>query len=200
MPSRSPLSYKDGLNSSISWANYDAALADNDNTEKDLYFCISANAKYDKFSTMCGMIDGDVEQPIIKLRGNRAYLCYWLNQINTIAYKEVRALGIDESSDLFQVAGCLLRLAMWPTDKLFQLVEEMGARMFGARNKMNTNDNPDIHEQHLNSNVGYQIGVHFRCGDVAFKGRQSLQQKVCTFHPGDTEDGEMERWQTNTHK
>ena len=73
---------------------------------------------------------GDVDQPIIKLRGNRAYLCYWVLHANTIPRQELQELGIDNSTDLFEAAGCLLRLAMWPTDLLFRSVEELSANIY----------------------------------------------------------------------
>ena len=58
--------YKDCLRNG-SWSKYDPSLSDHDETEHDLYFCINRNDK-DRF---CGLENGDVPQPIIKLRGNR---------------------------------------------------------------------------------------------------------------------------------
>ena len=55
MPSKPHLSYKNGMDTTTSWANYDAKNADNDATEKDLFFCVNSNANFDKFRQMCGM-------------------------------------------------------------------------------------------------------------------------------------------------
>ena len=30
-----------------------------------------------------------------------------------------KALGVTEQDDLYEVAGCMLRLALWPTNKLY---------------------------------------------------------------------------------
>lgn len=32
------------------------------------------------------------------------------------------ALGVTEQDDLYEVAGCMLRLALWPTNKLYYLI------------------------------------------------------------------------------
>ena len=53
--------------------NYNHSLSNNDNTEYDLYMCINNPSADSK----CGLDNGDVPHPIIKLRGNRAYLCKW---------------------------------------------------------------------------------------------------------------------------
>ncbi len=180
------------MNTSSSWALYNAAFADNDVTEKDLFFCINSNANYDKFISMCGMDEGDVPQPIIKLRGNRAYLCHWMTHPNTKQYKELETLGIREDTDLFEAAGCLLRLAMWPTDKLFDLLEERSRDVYKAtRTDTDVNANSAGAKGAFNngSSDSYQIAAHFRCGDVAFGRIDS--ERVCKFYPGDTEDGAM---------
>ena len=170
------------MNTSISWAHYNASYSDNDVTEKDLFFCINSNPDHDKFMSMCGMDDGDVSQPIIKLRGNRAYLCRWMLHTDIKPHKDLLKLGITENSDLYEVGGCLLRLAMWPTDMLFNEVFEMRKRVFPN----------SINQNHLNNDylgLDYQIGAHFRCGDIAFGNVNS--ERICKFSPGDTEDGAM---------
>ena len=182
-PSLSPLSYADGMNTSISWARYNASYSDNDATEKDLFFCINSNPDHDKFMSMCGMDDGDVAQPIIKLRGNRAYLCRWMLHPEIKPHKDMLSLGITRDADLYEVGGCLLRLAMWPTDKLFDQVFQMKKRLFKGGLRHDDKDNES------NEGVDYQIGVHFRCGDIAFGNVNS--ERICRFYPGDTEDGAM---------
>jgi hypothetical protein len=54
------------------WSKYDGKYCCNDDTEYDLWMCINngpANIK------KCGMHDGDVSQPHVLLRSNRAYIC-----------------------------------------------------------------------------------------------------------------------------
>jgi hypothetical protein len=36
----------------------------------------------------------------------------------------MQGLGVTRDSDLFEVGGCLVRLAMWPTERLWEHVEE----------------------------------------------------------------------------
>ena len=182
-PRLPPLNYDDGLNTSKSWAFYNASYSDNDATEKDLFFCINSNPNHDKFMSMCGMDSGDVSQPIIKLRGNRAYLCRWMLHPEIKPHKDLVTLGITEQSDLYEVGGCLLRLAMWPTDLLFEQIHELGRSVF----KNILKDQNDVKSDHLG--LDYQIGVHFRCGDIAFGNVNS--ERICKFFPGDSEDGAM---------
>lgn len=83
---------------------YNKSFADHDETEYDLYFCINRNDQ----TVKCGMENGDVSQPIIKLRGNRAYICKWATHQTIHAHKELRDLGITDETDLLEVAGTLL--------------------------------------------------------------------------------------------
>lgn len=102
-----------------SWTDYDYRLANNDATEYDLYDCINTAA-----SSHCSMDTvKDVPQPIIKLRSNRAYLCRYDLLEDVIAHKQWRKLGIPEGSDLYEVGGCMLRLALWPTQRLWGEVD-----------------------------------------------------------------------------
>jgi hypothetical protein len=58
--------YKYTYSNWTSWSKYNDSLANNDLTEYDLWDCINMN-----HDSRCGLDDGDVSQPIIKLRGNR---------------------------------------------------------------------------------------------------------------------------------
>ena len=142
------VNYSDAMKSNT-WSRYNPQLSDHDETERDLYFCINRNDK----DAQCGLESGDVPQPIIKLRGNRAYLCKWATHPSLPAFRELVALGISDSTDLFEVGGCLLRLAMWPTKKLFQAVADLRKTLLQGA----------IHDDSL-----LQIGVHYRCGDISF--------------------------------
>ena len=109
------------------------------------------------------MNDGDVQQPIIKLRGNRAYICKWAKAVgkDKSSYKDLLRLGISETTDLLEVGGCLLRLAMWPTEKLFNAADT-------------------FMQKSTEGNFTHQIGVHYRCGDIAFTKSSQIADRACT--------------------
>lgn len=60
-------------NNWTAWSKYDGKYCCNDATEYDLWMCIN-NGGGPRIK-QCGMHDGDVSQPHILLRSNRAYLC-----------------------------------------------------------------------------------------------------------------------------
>jgi hypothetical protein len=100
-----------------SWSNFDYKYTNSDDTEYDLYDCINNTGGKNGH---CSMVDGDVSTPHILLRSNRCYLCYYDNQKSTVANQQMRSiLGVNETSDLFEVAGCMMRLALWPTEFLW---------------------------------------------------------------------------------
>ena len=101
----------------LQWSNYNVSLANNDATEYDLYYCINnGNTK----SAACSMEGSDVSQPIILLRSNRAYFCRYEKYPDTAAFHEMtNVLGLNNTSNLYEAAGCMLRLALWPTRSLW---------------------------------------------------------------------------------
>jgi hypothetical protein len=103
------------------WSNYDMKYMSNDTTmEFSLLDCMNTPLNY---LSHCGLNDGDVMQRSILFSGNRCYLCFWDNSVKTIANQQMdEILGVNKSSDLYEVAGCMLRLALWPTDYLFKKV------------------------------------------------------------------------------
>ena len=106
-----------------SWTNFNPALANHDATEYDLWMCIATNKR--SVDSKCGLDYGDVAQPIIRIRSNRCYLCKWLLSDWIPAYKELQALGLSSNDDFFEVAGCILRLVMSPTEKLWRRMAEL---------------------------------------------------------------------------
>ncbi len=115
------------------------------------------------------MDDGDVPQQHIKLRGNRVYFCKWATHPQLVAHKEflkvIAPEGVTsfEQINLMEAAGCMMRLAMWPTEALWQSVSDslathMTPQMSSTRNKL-------------------QVGAHFRCGDTTY-GRKD-QDLLC---------------------
>ena len=98
----------------------------------------------------------DYPQQIVKVRSNRAYICRWSQEKNSPGYSFLRENFVNGSSNLFDVAGCLLRLAMWPTDLLWEKLDEI----FSSSSSINAS------VEHL-----HQIGLHFRCGDIEYTGQ-----------------------------
>jgi hypothetical protein len=64
-----------------------------------LFFFFSSHYQFE--SCICRLL-GDVPQPIIKARGNRTYFCKWFREA-TAAHTEMKALGMTNSTDLFEV-------------------------------------------------------------------------------------------------
>eukprot|EP00596_Hydrurales_sp_CCMP1899_P008989 CAMPEP_0119055450 /NCGR_PEP_ID=MMETSP1177-20130426/75722_1 /TAXON_ID=2985 /ORGANISM="Ochromonas sp, Strain CCMP1899" /LENGTH=369 /DNA_ID=CAMNT_0007035977 /DNA_START=462 /DNA_END=1571 /DNA_ORIENTATION=+ len=158
------------------WTPYNSAL-ENDNTELDLWNCV--NIGY-SLTNSCSMNGGDVSQPMIKIRGNRCYLCKYELEKNTLAHAQMRELGMTNTTDLFEMAGCLLRLAMWPTEKMWNYVDEKMSEYSTVLGKgegdNSSTASSNIHVETITSNVtsngtgywGKQVGVHFRCGDTSY--------------------------------
>lgn len=100
-----------------SWSNYDVKYANNDATEYDLYDCINNTGQK---NAHCSMKDADAPTPHILYRSNRAYLCYYDNNKGSLANQQMQEiLGVNSTTDLYEVAGCMLRLALWPTELLW---------------------------------------------------------------------------------
>lgn len=157
-----------------SWTKYNISLSNNDNTEYDLWMCISNPSTMDK----CGLDNGDVTHPIIKLRGNRAFMCKWCAKKDSMAQREMKKLGLcteDEHENMWEEAGCMTRLAMWPTDTLWEEVEKELVIMAKKATINSTKldeiqlSQADVSGDRINYiNFTTRIGVHFRCGDIAF--------------------------------
>lgn len=138
------------------WSHYNITYSNNDATEYDLWDCINCVTWKNR---ACGMDDGDVGQPIVKLRANRAFLCKWIKHTETVAHGQLAGLGITATSNLLEVAGCMMRLAMWPTDRLWEFAAKEVSKL-------------DLFQRSSSAapvNYGIQIGMHFRCGDQSYK-------------------------------
>jgi hypothetical protein len=178
------------------WTNFNFSQSSNDETELDLWNCINMNGKV---NDVCGLdYAATVPQPIIKLRSNRCYLCKWMSQDRPAQEQLRRILGLSEASNLYEVGGCLLRLAMWPTDLLFsklakvysndlQLVQTTIRRLqssvggagteVSSKPVLNEVNGINIHHLHTHRHhvfTAHQhhlpilIGMHFRCGDWSY--------------------------------
>lgn len=109
-------------NNWTSWSNYNPKYENNDNTEYDIWMCINNTGQKNR---QCSIDDGDVSQPIILYRSNRAYLCHY-DKNGFISHQQMRdILGIGEKDDLYEAAGCMMRLALWPTEGLWEEVDKV---------------------------------------------------------------------------
>ncbi|KAJ1411529.1 hypothetical protein B484DRAFT_455589 [Ochromonadaceae sp. CCMP2298] len=62
---------------------------------------------------------------VVKYYGNRCWLCRWALKPSLGLGPELqRVLGLGAGTDLYEVAGCLLRLAIWPTDALWEALDD----------------------------------------------------------------------------
>eukprot|EP01032_Pedospumella_encystans_P022571 gene22571-25574_t len=164
------------------WANWNREYASNMtklpciNPHKNAHHCSLDLHYHNKFK-------------VIKYYGNRSYLCRWLIKPSLGLRKElVETLGITERSDLYEVAGCMLRLAMWPTDHLWTALDDSLEAQFhqsnpfsspGGASAANTGDKSIV-------STSKQIGFHFRCGDTSFSAtKNSAPNPECYFDTTD---------------
>jgi len=121
------------------WSGFDAwkrehpeYLEDPSDYEYDLSDCVdvSMGGFSEKKTKKCAMDTVSNQKlskyPIIRFASNRAYLCRYENRTDLPSHKETSdALGlIPGEYDLFEVAGCISRMILWPTDRLWQLVDD----------------------------------------------------------------------------
>ena len=141
----------DEHNKKYNWKNWNWANLDKHYVKNMTYYQKCVNPKWG--TTHCAL-DNNVPTKIVKYRGNRAYLCRWAQnpKVKDIINLK-KSLGITDDTDLFEVAGCMLRLAMWPTEKLWNTLDNM---VKPSMDKFNT------------VKTSLQVGFHFRCGDTSF--------------------------------
>jgi hypothetical protein len=93
----------------------------------------------------CGLdnykLDDVKDQPIIKIRANRCYLCKWMSNPTDAARSQlIDVLGLSENDNLYEVGGCMLRLVIWPTDyAIAQLAQVIVNYVHPRRNMISTN-------------------------------------------------------------
>lgn len=126
---------------------------------------------------------------VLKYRGNRCFLCRWVTLKWMRLVPVLRdTLGFDNSTNLYEVAGCMLRLALYPTPRLWQDVGKLAKNIQQHEAKVSTTtanasattSSPKVK---MNSHMK-QIGIHFRCGDVNFKHHKDSFAHRCTVVPG----------------
>ena len=125
-------------------------------------------------------LDRDFPQRVVKYRSNRAFLCRWVIKPAVYRTSGLARLGITAATDLFEAAGCMLRLAMWPTERLWRALDK--------------SLEPQLRQQQARQGLPaaaavtttYQVGFHFRCGDTSFAGGAGKGKKKnpeCFFDP-----------------
>lgn len=124
---------------------------------------------------LCAMYT-DYPNKVVKIYTNRCYLCRWSILPKLGLQSHLNKLGIHSASDLFQVAGCLMRLSMNPTESLWNDL----ARFLATQGS------------HINyPSVTFQIGIHFRCGDSSFDANNAKVNPQCVFTSADSWKGTM---------
>lgn len=130
---------------------------------------------------------------IIKYRSNRTYLCRWMANLPDLARIQgelFKSLGITRETNLYEVAGCLLRLVLHPTKELWLAFEHLSAsarlRETGSPKNIHSNLTA-IASVHFNKTFhSLQIGVHFRCGDLTGFDHIEESKKKCIARPNGT--------------
>ncbi len=106
-------------------------------------------------SPHCSMEDGiDSTKRFIIYRSNRCFLCKY-SKIT----KFQNSLGINHEQDLYIIAGCLLRLILWPREEMWQHVHQEYKSQIKSI---------DLDESSTKDHVIHQVAIHYRCGDFNY--------------------------------
>ena len=98
-------------------------------------------------------LDDDIPHRVIRYISNRCYLCRWTVRPELYEKSNLTRLGITNETDLFEASGCMLRLVLWPTQKLWTALDNtLRPSLVGRESSV----------------ISYQVGFHFRCGDFSF--------------------------------
>jgi hypothetical protein len=147
------------------WAKYHKEYENNNITELSLWGCVNSHSK------SCLVTGSEPSQPNLLYRGNRAYLCHWFICNSTIPANAefMRLLGTG-NDDLMEAAGCMLRLAMWPTELFWSMVDEVFEWHKGDLKRRGL-----VKHHDQASRWRYLVSTHFRCGDLGYKKGQSYE-------------------------
>ena len=107
------------------------------------------------------------QRTVRKIGGNRAFLCKWATHPELGAHKQLRrkvfnVTNFDEVN-LYEAAGCMMRLAMWPTDHLWTVVSEELETLLGDQ----VRDEGGLLRAWGDKNA-VQVAAHFGCGDYSY--------------------------------
>ena len=151
------------------WGNWDWAGWDRSFSGNMTYLKLCVNPKPSAFNCQ---LDDDYPEQVVKYRSNRAFLCRWVTKNDLYIKSELNRMGITKETDLFEVAGCMLRLAMWPTERLWRALDKSLEPQLRHRERIG-----------LSGSTSYQIGFHFRCGDNSFTQQKSRTSGSLTHNP-----------------
>lgn len=129
-----------------SWSGWSAEYARGSNFTH-LKHCVNP----ERTAKVCHL-DVVLSERVVKHQSNRAFLCGWVMKKEVYNRSYLSRLGITSEADLFEVPGCMLRLAIWPTEKLPEPLDE------SVQSQLSTK----------RSKAFFQIGLQFRCGDNSF--------------------------------
>eukprot|EP01041_Mallomonas_annulata_P008480 gene8480-17478_t len=117
----------------------------------DLRYCLASD------DDECQLVK-DTSHKVILIRSNRARICHWTGKPELPAYNELNKIGITNDSNLPEVAGCMLRSMLWPTQLLWDEVDNFLSN----------------YSQEI-----YRVGFHYRCGDQHYFGRTDTPESKC---------------------
>eukprot|EP01036_Dinobryon_divergens_P028262 gene28262-37180_t len=174
------------LNSSkprFSWEdrNWDTISKGVNMTQFDLTSCPNVEP-HTSSGWQCGMFAGDVSEQAV---------LYSLFASKPSGLSMGESLGVTEQDDLYEVAGCMLRLALWPTNKLWGAVSQVykqWGRGEAEQVVQSAYHHKQPHQQHVPSShksapmrsSTIQVAVHYRCGDSSFNANQFVQMDSCS--------------------
>lgn len=110
--------------------------------------------------------------PVIMYHNNKAHLC---KSMRMERMKEIISplMGIDSSTNLAEVAGCILRLYFWPTDRLWAEIDGIIRKM---REKLYLDgvikeSSSAVESRNVINNI---ISLQLRCGDNGFNSSDTI--------------------------
>ena len=122
-------------------------------------------------STACSLETDSNDKRFLIYRSNRCFLCRY--QHSTPFLKKLK---LNEDNNLYQMAGCMLRLVLWPKEFMWQLVDEHYFHFF--QNQVNIFP----HE-----NEGFrQVAIHHRCGDHHYN--DHMKKRDCYYENANPSD------------
>ena len=199
------------------WSNYKIKKKEYGKSGEHTMECVSNTEEgfSEEKTRVCAMDDGDSHFPVIRYKSNRAYLCRWENQKGLDSHLDLkRVLNLYRSSDLFEAAGCILRLVMWPTDRLWEEADRIYDALQIDGEQYGSMEVTHVESQELQVGIQgeagaivpaaegmpwtmreapkLQIGMHFRCGDKwSYRGlklhTEGFDPYACVYDPTDTQ-------------
>eukprot|EP01040_Poterioochromonas_malhamensis_P010803 gene10803-11775_t len=170
------------------WGKWDrSGWKDSDYSDTTVYHCVNPKPG----NVKCALDHDLPDVRVLRFFGNRSYLCRWLVKQSLGISKDIqKALEIDLQTNLYDVAGCMLRLALHPTKFLWKsLMTIRKASLLQSSNILSQihghHGSPPLDDQEhgrsRSSAIDYQVGVHFRCGDSSFRQKDQQPNPNCVY-------------------